>query len=83
MSNRPVLGQMYIQPIRLEILRSHTPMLNDSMLLGQILLCEARRVRGRISELLANKLVHPIFLLVIAFGAARAHEARDDEGHGG
>ena len=33
------------RPIRLEILRNHTPMLYDPMLLGQILLCKTLRPR--------------------------------------
>jgi len=38
-------------------------------------------VTGSISDLLANKLVHPIFLLVV--GAAGGHQAWHYERHGG
>lgn len=64
MSHSTIFRQMHIQPIRLEVLRSHAAMLNDPMLLGQILLREARSVRGAVGELLAYELVHPVGLLV-------------------
>ena len=38
-------------------------------------------IRSAITELLADELVHPVLLLIV--GTAGAHEARDDEGHGG
>ena len=40
-TERPVTAVQVHRPIRIEILRDHTPMLNDPMLLGQILLREA------------------------------------------